>query len=74
MLYIFGKWAALLIACCFIAVYNSVITDDSRRVSDALAATQLALAKEQRWSRLRGAGGGGGPRAGQSAKHDCGHR
>jgi two-component system sensor histidine kinase RegB len=51
-LYLFGIWVALAIACCFIAGYNWVVTDDTRRVSDALGATQLALAREQRRSAL----------------------
>ncbi len=51
-LYLFGIWAALVIACCFIAAYNWTVSDDMRRAGDALAATQAALAKEQRWSAL----------------------
>jgi two-component system sensor histidine kinase RegB len=51
-LYLFGMWSALVIACCFIAAYNWVVSDDMRRAADALSATQAALAKEQRWSAL----------------------
>ena len=51
-LYLFGKWSALVIACCFIAAYNWTVAYDMRRGSDALAATQAALAREQRWSAL----------------------
>jgi two-component system sensor histidine kinase RegB len=51
-LYMIGIWVALAIASCFIAGYNWIVTDDTRRVSDALSATQLALAREQRRSAL----------------------
>jgi two-component system sensor histidine kinase RegB len=51
-LYLFGMWVALVIASCSIAAYNWTISYDVRRAADALAATQAALAKEQRWSDL----------------------
>ena len=53
-LYLFGVWAALVLAVVFIAAYVSSLASESRRMADALAATQLALEREQRLSALGG--------------------
>src|SRR3546814_15506370 len=45
-IYIAGVWAALVIAVVFIASYVSSVAMESQRLSQALAATQLALARE----------------------------
>jgi two-component system, sensor histidine kinase RegB len=47
-LYIFGIWTALVLASIFIAIYTSSVADEARQMSDALAATQMALSREQR--------------------------
>lgn len=52
--YIAGVWTALVIAVIFIASYVSSVAQESRRMSQALAATQLALAREQQLSALGG--------------------
>mgnify|MGYP000521499017 CR=1 FL=1 len=52
--YIAGVWAALVIAVIFIASYVSSVAIESQRMSRALAATQLALAREQQLSALGG--------------------
>lgn len=52
--YIAGVWAALVIAVVFIASYVSSVALESQRMSQALAATQLALAREQQLSALGG--------------------
>ncbi len=47
---IVGAWTALVLATVFIAVYTWSVAQDARRLRDAVAATQLALAREQRVS------------------------
>jgi len=51
-LYIFGLWLAIVLAIVLLAAYNWSIAEEGRRMSDALSATQLALAREQRVSAL----------------------
>ncbi len=51
-LYLLAKWAAVVCAIGFIAAYVSQVATEARRMSDALAAAQLALAREQRISAL----------------------
>lgn len=53
-IYIAGVWTALVIAVIFIASYVSSVAKESQRMSQALAATQLALAREQQLSALGG--------------------
>ncbi|HTV44818.1 MAG TPA: ActS/PrrB/RegB family redox-sensitive histidine kinase [Stellaceae bacterium] len=45
-----GTWVALVLATVFIAGYTWSVAQDARRLRDAMAATQLALAREQRVS------------------------
>jgi two-component system sensor histidine kinase RegB len=52
--YIAGVWTALVIAVIFTASYVSSVAEESRRMSQALAASQLALAREQQLSALGG--------------------
>lgn len=52
--YIAGVWAALVIAVIFIASYVSSVAREIHRMSQALAATQMALAREQQLSALGG--------------------
>jgi two-component system, sensor histidine kinase RegB len=47
---VLGLWAALVIATVFIGLYAWSIAEAGRRLRDAVAATQLALAREQRVS------------------------
>jgi two-component system, sensor histidine kinase RegB len=47
---VFGIWTALVLATLFIAGYTWSVAQDARRLRDAVAATQLALAREQRVS------------------------
>lgn len=53
-IYLLGLWVALVIAVIFIAAYVSRIAAEARRMSDALTATQLALAREHRLAALGG--------------------
>lgn len=53
-LYVAGILSALILAVVFIAAYVSSLALEARRMADALGATQLALAREQRLSALGG--------------------
>lgn len=53
-LYIAGVWTALVVGTMLIAVYAWRIAEEGRRMGRALAATQLALEREQRLSHLDG--------------------
>ncbi len=49
-----GLWVALVCAIVFMASYTFAVAEEARRMSDALSATQMALAREQRVSALGG--------------------
>ncbi|MCL4143906.1 UNVERIFIED_CONTAM: hypothetical protein GTU68_065653 [Idotea baltica] len=53
-LFIFGQWIALIIAVVFTSAYSRRVTSEIHLMSDALAATQLALAREQKLTDLGG--------------------
>ena len=53
-LYVFGLWAAVVSCLVFIALYARRIAKEARQMSDALAATELVLAREQQLSALDG--------------------
>ena len=53
-IYMMGVWLSILLAIGFIGVYAWQITEESRQLSDALAATELVLAREQHLSQLDG--------------------
>lgn len=48
----FGLWMSLSVSAVFIAAYVFRVAHEARRFADALAATQVALAREQRLSSL----------------------
>jgi two-component system, sensor histidine kinase RegB len=52
--YMAGIWLSILIGIGFIGVYAWQITEESRQLTDALAATELVLAREQHLSQLDG--------------------
>ena len=52
--YVFGIWTALALSMVFLSVYAWRIAAESRRMSDALAETQMALARAQQLSALGG--------------------
>lgn len=52
--YVFGVWVALVCAVVFASIYAWRIAQENRRMSQALAATQLVLAREQQLSALDG--------------------
>src|SRR3974390_324825 len=53
-IYMIGVWFSILLAIGFIGVYAWQITEESRQLTDALAATELVLAREQHLSQLDG--------------------
>jgi two-component system sensor histidine kinase RegB len=53
-IYMMGVWLSILLAIGFISVYAWQITEEARQLSDALAATELVLAREQHLSQLDG--------------------
>ncbi|EIE50116.1 histidine kinase [Salipiger aestuarii] len=52
--FVFGQWTALAIALAFISVYARRATKEMNAMSDALIATQMALARAQKLSDLGG--------------------
>ncbi len=53
-LFVFGNWIALVIAIAFIGAYARRVTSEMHSMSDALSATQMALAREQKLTDLGG--------------------
>ena len=53
-IYMIGVWLSILLAIGFIGVYAWQITEESRQLADALAATELVLTREQHLSQLDG--------------------
>jgi two-component system sensor histidine kinase RegB len=53
-IYMVGMWLAILLAIGFIGVYAWQVTEESRQLADALAATELVLTREQHLSQLDG--------------------
>lgn len=53
-LYMLGIWTALGLGVAFISAYTWRVAAEARRMSDALAETQMALAREQQLSSLGG--------------------
>jgi len=50
----FGFWAALVVSIVFIAIYARQISQETHAMAEALLATQLALAREQKLTDLGG--------------------
>ncbi len=53
-IYMVGVWLSILFAIGYIGVYTWQIAEEARQLSDALAATELVLAREQHLSQLDG--------------------
>ncbi|WP_413991586.1 ActS/PrrB/RegB family redox-sensitive histidine kinase [Labrys okinawensis] len=54
MLYVVGMWFSVLLGLSFIGVYAWRVAEEARLLSNALAATELVLAREQHLSQLDG--------------------
>jgi two-component system sensor histidine kinase RegB len=52
--YLFGMWLSMVLAVFFIGIYAWQMAEESRQLVNALAATELALAREQHVSQLDG--------------------
>lgn len=52
--YVLGIWVALAVGIVFFAIYTWRVAEEARRMSNALAASQLALAREQQFAALGG--------------------
>ena len=53
-LFLFGFWVSLMIGVVFLAIYARQVTTEMHAMGDALLATQLALAREQKLTDLGG--------------------
>jgi two-component system, sensor histidine kinase RegB len=53
-LYILGVWLSILLGLSFIGIYAWRVANEARQLGDALAATELVLAREQHLSQLDG--------------------
>lgn len=53
-IFVFGNWTAIVIAILFMGAYSRRITSEMNSMSEALAATQLALSREQKLTDLGG--------------------
>jgi two-component system, sensor histidine kinase RegB len=53
-IYMAGVWLAILLAIGYIGIYAWQITQESRQLADALAATEIVLTREQHLSKLDG--------------------
>ena len=63
-----GSWTALLTGTAFLAIYARRVTGETFSMSQALAATQMALAREQQLTRAGRRRGGGRARARHAAR------
>lgn len=52
--FVFGHWTAIVIAMVFLGAYSYRISSEVQSMSEALAATQMALAREQKLTDLGG--------------------
>ncbi|WP_163847861.1 sensor histidine kinase RegB [Pseudooceanicola aestuarii] len=52
--FVFGNWLAIVIAVIFMGIYSRWIATEMHAMSDALQATQMALAREQKLTDLGG--------------------
>jgi len=53
-IFVFGNWVAITIAVVFLSFYSRRVTQEMHSMSDALQATQMALAREQKLTDLGG--------------------
>jgi two-component system sensor histidine kinase RegB len=54
IVYVAGIWVSLVLGATFIGIYAARVATEARQLSDALAATELVLAREQHLSQLDG--------------------
>ena len=54
LIYDAGIWVAIVLSAAFIAIYASRVAIEARKLADALAATELVIAREQHLTQLDG--------------------
>jgi two-component system, sensor histidine kinase RegB len=54
LIYDAGIWVAIVVGAAFIAIYASRVAIEARKLADALAATELVIAREQHLTQLDG--------------------
>ncbi|MCI0598358.1 MAG: ActS/PrrB/RegB family redox-sensitive histidine kinase [Beijerinckiaceae bacterium] len=54
LIYDFGIWFAIVLGAGFVAIYASRVAIEARKLADALAATELVIAREQHLTQLDG--------------------
>jgi two-component system, sensor histidine kinase RegB len=54
LIYNAGIWVAIVVGAAFIAIYASRVAIEARKLADALAATELVIAREQHLTQLDG--------------------
>jgi two-component system, sensor histidine kinase RegB len=54
LIYNTGIWVAIVLGAVFIAIYASRVAGEARKLADALAATELVIAREQHLTQLDG--------------------
>jgi two-component system sensor histidine kinase RegB len=54
LIYRFGFWISLLVACAFICAYAFTVANEARSLSEALTAAELVLARENHLSQIDG--------------------
>src|SRR6202047_717536 len=57
-IYLFGVWLSILVAIGVTSLYAFQVTEEARKLSDALAATELVLTREQHLTQLDGLAAG----------------
>ena len=53
-IYLFGVWLSIVLAIGVTSLYAFQVTEEARKLSDALAATELVLAREQHLTQIDG--------------------
>src|SRR5246127_277091 len=57
-IYLFGVWLSIVVAIGVTSLYAFQVTEEARKLSDALAATELVLAREQHLTQIDGLAAG----------------
>ena len=69
-IYLFGVWLSIVVAIGVTSLYAFQVTEEARKLSDALAATELVLTREQHLTQTRRPGRRRRPRARYAAVDD----
>src|SRR3954466_15659471 len=58
-IYLYGVWLSIVVAIGVTSLYSFQVTEEARKLADALAATELVLTREQHLTQLDGLAGAG---------------